>query len=136
MKPNLSLAAILSTVAVSSVLLASLAPAQAYSCMFGKNKGLNAGTNGNSPSLTTNKLDFTTKMGIAGVGMTAVAGVVAAGAAYKARLARLAKASVADAAVEHPEVTADVVAEEVLYAPSSAEKAPASTSDKDLTLVG
>jgi hypothetical protein len=136
MKPNLSLAAILSTAAVGSVLLASVAPAQAYSCMFGKNKGANAATNGNSPSLTANKLDFTKKMGIAGVGMTAVAGVVAAGVAYKARIARLAKASVADAAVEHPEVTADVVAEEVLYAPTAGEKARASTPDKDLTLVG
>lgn len=134
MKLNLQLSAMLSTAAVSSILLASVAPAEAYTCMFGKNKGANASTDGNSPSLTANKIDFPKQMAIAGVGITAVAGAVAAGVVYKARLA---KAAVVDAAVEaHPEVTSDVSVEEVLYAPKTEEKASASTPDKDLTLVG
>ncbi|GET35835.1 hypothetical protein [Microseira wollei] len=136
MKLNLRLSAILSTAAVSSILLASVAPAEAYSCMFGKNKGANAATEGNSPSLTANKVDFTKKMAIAGVGITAVAGAVAAGVVYKARMA---KAAVVDAVVDttaHPEVASDVTVEEVLYAPKAEEKASASTPDKDLTLVG
>lgn len=135
MKRNLSLSAILSTAAVSGVLLASFAPGEAYSCMFSKNKGVDAVNSGNSPTLTDNKLDFTTKMAIAGVGITAVAGVVAAGVVYKARRARLADAAIADAPVEHPEVSSDVTVEEVLYAPTADKKAPAAP-DKDLTLVG
>ena len=134
MKLNLRLSAILSTAAASSILLGSVASAEAYSCMFGKNKGANAVTDGNSPSLTANKMDFPKKMAIAGVGIAAVAGTVAAGIVYKTRLA---KAAVADATVEaDPEVTSDVTVEEVLYAPKAQDKASASTPDKDLTLVG
>ena len=61
------------------------------------------------------------------LGITAVAGVVAAGVVYQARRARLVDAS-------QKEVSSDVTVEEVLYAPASDEKAPASP-DKDLTLV-
>jgi hypothetical protein len=132
MKLNLALSAIVSTAAVSSILLASVASAEAYACMFGKNKGTNAATDGNSPSLTANRLDFPKQMAIAGVGITAVAGAVAAGVVYKARLA---KAAVVDNTAD-PEVTSDFTVEEVLYAPKAEEKASASTPDKDLTLVG
>lgn len=127
MKINVSFSAIASTAAVTSVFLASFAAGEAYSCMFGKNKGVDAVNSGNSPTLTDNKLDLTTKMAIAGVGITAVAGVVAAGVVYQARRARLVDAS-------QKEVSSDVTVEEVLYAPASDEKAPASR-DKDLTLV-
>ncbi len=132
MKLNLRLSAILSTAAASSILLASVAPAEAYSCMFGKNKGANTATDGNSPSLTASKMDFPKKMAIAGVGITAVAGAVAAGVVYKTRMA---KAAVVDSTA-HPEVTSDAIVEEVLYAPKAEEKASDSTADKDLTLVG
>lgn len=134
MKLNLRLSAILSAAAVSSIVLGSVAPVEAYSCMFGKNKGANAATDGNSPSLNTNKLDFPKKMAIAGVGIAAVAGTIAAGVVYKARLA---KGAVADATIKtDPEVISDVSVEEVLYAPKAQDKASASTPDKDLTLVG
>jgi hypothetical protein len=134
MKPNLSLTGILSATAVSGLLLASFNPTGASACFFSKNKGVNTGDAGNSPSLVADKMFK--KMAIGGLGLGAVGGVVAAGMVYKARRTRLAKAAVADAPVVHPETISDVTVEEILYAPTAEVKASAAPSDQDLTSVG
>ena len=133
MKPNLSLAAILSTVAISGgVLLTTTSPSQA--CAFSKANGIKEVNSGNSPSLDAKKLDFG-KLAIAGGGIAAVGGLFAAGMAYKARLTAKADA-MAEVPVEHPEVPADTIAEDLLYAPNKEEVASSSAAERDLTRVG
>lgn len=135
MKPNLSLAAILSTAAVGSLLLASFNPASASGCPFSKSKGTTAITSGNSPNLASKKLDLN-KMGIAGAGIGTVAGIVAGGIVYQVRRSRLGNPSVADVPAEQPEDSFATTSDEILNATTSEENVSASKPDRDLTLVG
>lgn len=135
MKPNFSLAAILSTAALSGLLLASFNPASASGCPFSKGKGTTAITSGDSSNLLSKKLDLN-NMGIAGAGIGTVAGIVAAGIVYQVRRSRLAKASVADVPVEQPEDSFAATSDEFLNATTSEENVSVSKPDRDLTLVG
>lgn len=135
MKPNQSLAVILSTAAVTGgVLLGTMNPSQAIGCPFSKAKGTTAVTSGDAPTLTAKKLNLA-KMGILAAGMATVAGITAAGIAYKVRRASQTDAVASEVPMEHPEVESDSLAGEVLYAPI-AQETSGSSVDKDLTLVG
>ncbi|MGA9381063.1 MAG: hypothetical protein WBV73_20045 [Phormidium sp.] len=138
MKLNLPLATALSTVAISiGILLTSIAPSEAIGgCIFGKNKGTNAVNAANSNSLIANKLDFP-KLAIAGTGIAAIGGLLAAGISYKSRLANKAKtdATTGEASAVHPEVPIDTNSADLLFAPKVEEVASAS-EEKDLTRVG
>lgn len=134
MKPNLSLAAILSTVAISGgILLTTTSPSEA--CAFSKANGIKEVNSANSPSLDAKKLDFG-KLAIAGGGIAALGGLFAAGMSYKARLAAKDGAVAAEVPIEHPEVPADATSVELLYPPNTEEVATSSTADKELTRVG
>lgn len=133
MKRNLSLAAIVSTAAISgSVLLTSIAPAQAFGCPF-KNKSVNTVNSDSSPSptLISKKLDWMAKMAIVGAGIASLGGLFAASMAYKASVAAKKYTAIAEVSGEHPEVPAELNCEELLYPPTSD-----SSSNKDLTRVG
>lgn len=133
MKLNLPLATALSTVAISSgILLTNIAPSEAIGgCAFGKNKGINAA---NPSSLIAKKLNFP-KLAIAGAGIAAIGGLLAAGISYKSRLANKADATTAEVPVIHPEVPFDTNPADLLIAPKV--KEVTSTSEKqDLTHIG
>jgi hypothetical protein len=138
MKPNRLLAGIISTAAVTGgVLLASFHPTSASACLYGKSKGINSATAGDSPNSGLISHKYTLKnMGIAGIGFATIAGVVAAGAVYKLRRTRLEDTVAAEVPFEHPEVSSATVGEEVLYVPMPQEKVSDANSQKDLTPVG
>ncbi|MFB2938129.1 hypothetical protein ACE1B6_23020 [Aerosakkonemataceae cyanobacterium BLCC-F154] len=133
MKLNLPLATALSTVAISSgILLTNIAPSEAViGCAFGKNKGTNAVNAANSPSLIAKKLNFP-KLAIAGAGIAAIGGLVAAGISYKSRLANKADATTAELPTVHPEVPVDTNSTDLLFAPK-VEDLASTTDKKDLT---
>lgn len=133
MKPNLSLAAILSTVAISGgVLLTTTSPSEA--CPFSKANGIREVNSANSLSLDAKKLNFG-KLAIAGAGIAGVAGLFAAGMSYRARLIAKDGAVATSVPVEHPEVPTDATSEELLYPPNTEKVASSSKADKDLTPV-
>ncbi len=119
MKRNLSLTGIVSTAALSAaVILASVSPSVAGDCLFfNKNKGTSLSSDGaSSPALSQKYM--IKKFAIAGLGVAGVAGLVAAGIAYKARRNKQAEAMILnEVAVVEEAVT------------------PAETADKELTLV-
>jgi hypothetical protein len=136
MKLNLPLTTALSTVVITSgILLSNISPSEAIGgCAFGKNKGTNAVTAGNSTSLIANKLNFP-KLAIAGAGIAAVSGLFAAGIAYKSRLANKVDSTTAEASAVHPEVPIDTNSADLLFVPQ-VEEVTSVSEEKDLTRVG
>ncbi len=135
MKPNLSLAAILSTAAITGgVLLAAANPTQAFGCPFSKSKGTSVETSGTPSGLVAKKLN-PTKLGIAAAGMASVAGLFAAGMAYKARRAGFLDPVTGEVAPEESlqDSSSIAIPQEALSSPSSEEASP--TSDRELTAV-
>lgn len=141
MKKSFAVAAILST----ACLFASVNPASAGPCMFGKDKGI---TPRNEDSLTspttqldTNQVDSNhNKLGILGIGMAAVAGLFGAGIVYKVRRAGQ-EADTALAEIPQEEFLDAIafpisVPSDVLVASISEQDTVDSTAEKDLTLVG
>jgi len=129
MKQPLSLTTVLSTAALTGgLLLTSLNPTAASGCPFSKSK--NVGTSGNFSSLVTKNLGFN-QIGVAGAGIATLAGLLAAGMAYKAR--RSHDAIVSETTPEQLEVAVEAVSDEVLYVPTFEETA---SPEKDLALVG
>lgn len=119
MKRNLSLTGIVSTAALSTaVVLASVSPSVAGGCpFFSQSKGTALSSDGSS-SAALNQKYMIKKLGIAGLGVAGVAGLMAAGVAYKAGRKKQAEAMIMD------EVA--VIEEEVT---------PTETVEKELTLV-
>lgn len=135
MKAHISLAALISTAALTGgVLFASMSPTHASPCPFSKAKGATSLTSSDFPSLFSKKLDLNT-MGIAGAGIATVAGLFAAGMAYKSRYATTADVVLSEVPIEHPEVPSDANSDEFLYPPTPEAASFASNADRDLTAV-
>lgn len=141
MKKSFAVAAILST----ACLFASVNPASAGPCIFGKDKGI---TPRNEDSLTspatqldTNQVNASdNNLGILGIGMAAVAGLFGAGIVYKVRRAGQ-EADTALAEIPQEEFLDAIafpisVPSDALVASISEQDTVDSTADKDLTLVG
>ncbi|MEQ8754260.1 MAG: hypothetical protein RID09_12165 [Coleofasciculus sp. G1-WW12-02] len=95
-KSKLLLTSLLSTVTVTgSLLLTTVSPTQALPCSFGK-KGMSPTASGEPSSLVGNKIDLYKKLGIAGVGIAAVAGGFVAVKKLKARQSQPTEATVTD----------------------------------------
>lgn len=134
-KANLSLAAILSATAITGgVLLAAANPTQAFGCPFSKSKGTSVETSGAPSGPVAKKFD-PTKLGIAAAGMASVAGLFAAGMAYKARRTGKLQPVTGDVAPEDAlqDSPAIAISQDALSAPTSKDASP--TGDRALTLV-
>ncbi|MCT7951487.1 hypothetical protein NG798_16920 [Ancylothrix sp. C2] len=119
MKGNLYLTGILSTATLTAaVVFASVSPSVAGGCpFFSQSKGTALSSDGASSAALSQKY-MTKKLAIGGLGLAGVAGLVAAGVAYKAGRKKQAEAIIID------EIA---VIEEVVT--------PAETVEKELTLV-
>jgi|GEM_PF-1906561 hypothetical protein len=134
-KSNISLAAILSATAITGgVLLAAANPSQAFGCPFSKSKGTSVETSGAPSGLVAKKFD-PTKLGIAAAGMASVAGLFAAGMAYKARRAGKLDPDTGEVAPEDflQETPSLAIPQEAFSSASSEEASP--SGDRELTLV-
>ena len=135
MKAHISLAALISTAALTGgVLLASMSPTHASPCPFSKAKGATSLTSVDFPTQFSKKLGLN-PMAIAGAGIATVAGLFAAGIAYKSRYATTADVVLSEVPLEHPEVPSDANSDEFLYPPTPEEASFSSTADRDLTAV-
>ena len=134
-RPNISLAAILSATAITGgVLLAAANPTQAFGCPFSKSKGTSIETSGTPSGLVAKKFD-PTKLGIAAAGMASVAGLFAAGMAYKTRGAGKLDPFAGEVAPEESlqEPPSLAIPQEAFSSTSSEEASP--SGDRELTLV-
>jgi hypothetical protein len=143
MKKPFSLATILATATLTSgVMLVSMNAAQA--CYFGKNKGLTSPSSGNSPTFPfrQSNSDNTNiiKMGLIGVGITALGGLLMVGVVYKVRRAgQEANKALAEGPLEEffePDSFPIVISPKTLSASICEQETSESTNEKDLTLVG
>ena len=135
-KANLSLAAIVSATAITGgVLLAAANPTQAFACPFSKSGGTSAAVTPSNLSSLSPKKQEPNKFGIAAASIASLAGLFAAGMAYKARRAGSLAALTDDAAPEESlqEPFSIAIPQEALSSPSSEEASP--TADRELTAV-
>ncbi|HEY9634085.1 MAG TPA: hypothetical protein V6D14_11790 [Coleofasciculaceae cyanobacterium] len=142
-KQSFPLAAIISAaVLVSGITLVTTN--SAHACPFGKNKGIKAGSSGNSPTLTSRQLNSENsninKLEIIGGGLAALAGVLVVGMVYKARRAgqeadKFLAGLPQEASFEATSWQSSIPLEELCESKSEQETAD-SKPEKDLTLVG
>ncbi|MBW4494780.1 MAG: hypothetical protein KME26_17180 [Oscillatoria princeps RMCB-10] len=135
-KPNLSLAAIVSATAITGgVLLAAANPTQAFGCPFSKSGGTSAAVTRSNLSSLSPKKQEPNKFGIAAASIASLAGLFAAGMAYKARRTGKLQPETGDVAPEDSlqDSSSLAIPQEAFSSPSSEEASP--SRDRELTLV-
>ena len=132
MTQKLSVVALLSTATVTgAVLLAAVNPVEAFPCLF-KSKGISENATGETSSLVsqTTKLK---QISIAGAGIATIAGLTAAGVAFKANRLKTSLRILANTSQSCGTSTFPIsVTEEFLTSSATSQK----TDSRDLTSVG